>query len=126
LVTHPKGQKYYLSASISQEIGKVLDERNKLHGIIKSFEVEQALRRYYGLDASTSLEQTDDGVKGGSQATNLVTPATPTPTPIEAVLRPQKPTSFLTREVLEPEEELQSTRFKLFCTASRQNPQRQQ
>ena len=51
MVTHTKGQKYILSASISHEVGKVLDERNKVHGIIKSFEVEQALRQYYGLDS---------------------------------------------------------------------------
>jgi hypothetical protein len=43
-------QKYLLSASISQEVGKILDEKNEKLGIVKSFEVEQALRRYYGIE----------------------------------------------------------------------------
>jgi hypothetical protein len=81
MVTHSKGEKYYLSASISQEIGKVLDERNKLHGIIKSFEVEQALRRYYGLHASqtSSEEQTKEGMRGSQVTSQEETPTTPTP-----------------------------------------------
>jgi hypothetical protein len=64
MVTHSRGEKYILSASISREVGGVLDERNKEFGIIKSFEVEQALRRYYGIMAD---ENNNDNKKGKLQ-----------------------------------------------------------
>ena len=47
MATHSKGGKYIVSVSISHEVGKLLDVRNEEQGIVKSFDVEQALRRYY-------------------------------------------------------------------------------
>ena len=79
MVTHTKGQKYILSASISHEVGKVLDERNKVHGIIKSFEVEQALRLYYGL-------KNVQGSKGSTPTTQAPPRRRPpTPTTINTI-----------------------------------------
>jgi hypothetical protein len=59
MATHTNGYKYILSASISNEVGSILEERNKLHGVIKSFEVEQALRQYYGLDDDYELKNVE-------------------------------------------------------------------
>lgn len=74
--THTKGYKYILSASISPEIGSIMEERNQLHGINKSFDVEQALRQYYGLDDLKN----GDGPKG-STPTAQAPPLSPTSTP---------------------------------------------
>ncbi len=60
MASHSKGYKYLVTASLSHELGKILDEKNKKFGIIKSFEIEQALRRYYGLEILDKPEQTYD------------------------------------------------------------------
>ena len=53
-----KRNKYLLSASISPELGRILEEKYKTLGVMKSFEVEQALRRYFGLELPPSSNQT--------------------------------------------------------------------
>jgi hypothetical protein len=60
MTSHSKGQKYILSASISHEVGKVLDERKEKFGVNKSFEVEQALSLYYRIKNNAQGERRDE------------------------------------------------------------------
>lgn len=63
MATHPKGSKYILSASINPEVGSVVDKNFEEKGVKKSFQVEQALIQYFGLDDLKNGE----GPKGSHQ-----------------------------------------------------------